>query len=68
MIMLHLLRNQGKSRGAGGGKGLRFGGIWTGVIVTQVALTVAVPVHAYFIMRQATHVRSKEFRFPAQEY
>jgi predicted permease len=36
--------------GAGGG-GLRFGGIWTAVIVAQVAVTVAFPVTA-FIVRQ----------------
>lgn len=41
-----------------GGGGLQFGGLWTAVIVSQVALTVAVPATAFLVRRQVVQVQS----------
>jgi predicted permease len=56
-----------RENSAGGG-GLRFGGVWTAVIVTQVALTVAFPVIVYVVQREHVRLRSLEVGFPAEEY
>ena len=53
---------------AAGGGGLRFGGVWTAVIVTQVAVTVAFPVTAFFTRRDAVQIRSLDLGYPAREY
>lgn len=51
-----------------GGTGLRFGGAWTGLIVIQVAVTVAFPATAWFVQRDAVQVRSLKVGFPEEEY
>ena len=51
-----------------GGGGLKFGGIWTAVIVVQVALTVTFPATAFFIRQSVTEVRSIDAGFPAERY
>jgi hypothetical protein len=51
-----------------GGGGLRLGGIWTAVIVTQVAVTVAFPVVAWFTRRDAEQIRAVEVGFPEAEF
>ena len=51
---------------AGGGQ--RFGGIWTAVIVTQVALTVAFPAIVYVEQSELRRIRSVDVGFPAREY
>ncbi|MGH7481910.1 MAG: ABC transporter permease, partial [Longimicrobiales bacterium] len=51
-----------------GGGGLRFGGVWTAVIVTQVAFTVAFPVAVYVEQRELVRVRTLDAGFPAEEY
>jgi putative ABC transport system permease protein len=51
-----------------GSSGLRFGGVWTAVIVTQVAVTVAFPATAFFVRRQVVQVQSFDVGFPAAEY
>ncbi|HJU65108.1 MAG TPA: ABC transporter permease, partial [Gemmatimonadaceae bacterium] len=51
-----------------GGGGLRFGGVWTAVIIAQVAVTVAFPAVAYFVRRDAVQIRSVTVGFPAEEY
>ena len=56
-----------KAASAGGG-GLRFGGVWTFVIVTQVAVTVAFPVIGIFTRRDAQMIRAVEVPFPEREY
>ncbi|HEU4631316.1 MAG TPA: FtsX-like permease family protein, partial [Gemmatimonadaceae bacterium] len=56
-----------KQATAGGG-GLKFGGIWTAVIVTQVAVTVAVPLHAYVVQGESVQLRSFDPGMPAAEY
>jgi predicted permease len=48
--------------------GLRFGGVWTTVIVTQVALTVAFPAVVYVEQRELVRLRSLDVGFPAEEY
>jgi predicted permease len=51
-----------------GGGGLRFGGVWTAVIVTQVALTVAFPSAAFFVRQGIVQVRSMDPGFAAERY
>ena len=50
------------------GGGLRFGGVWTAVIVTQVAFTVAFPAVVYFEQSELRRIRSVDVGFPASEY
>ena len=51
-----------------GGGGVRFGGIWTAVIVSQVALTVAFPTVAFFVRRDGVQIREVQVGFPAEDY
>ena len=51
-----------------GRPGLVFGGVWTVVIVAQIAITVAFPVHAYFVKRDAIHWGSLSIGVPTEEY
>ena len=51
-----------------GGDHVRFGGIWTLVIVTQVALTVAFPATAFLVRRSLAWERDYDFGFPAEAY
>src|SRR6185503_13921811 len=50
------------------GSGLRFGGVWTAVIVAQVAVTVVVPAAVYFEQHELTRVRAHNVGFAAEEY
>jgi putative ABC transport system permease protein len=52
----------------GGAGGLQFGGIWTVVIVVQVAFTVAFPAIVYQEQWQLRHVETFDAGFPAEEY
>ena len=56
-----------RAASAGGG-GPRFGGIWTAVIVCQVAVTVAFPILALAAWRNTVRQRAIESTFPAGEY
>lgn len=47
---------------------LRIGGIWTAVIVTQVAITVAFPAATFFVQRNVAQKQSLDVGFPAAEY
>ncbi len=51
-----------------GGGGLRLGGVWTAVIVAQVAVTVAFPATAFFMRREVVEIQSADVGFPAGEY
>jgi putative ABC transport system permease protein len=51
-----------------GAGGVQFGGIWTVVIVVQVAVTVAFPAIVYQEEWQLRHVATFDAGFPAQEY
>jgi predicted permease len=57
------LRHAAAGRGA-----FRFGGVWTAVIVTQVAVTVAFPATAFFVRRHVVNVQSLDVGFPASEF
>ena len=57
------LRQQ--SAGAGG---FRFGGVWTAVIVAQVAATVVFPVIAFATYEETQEQREENASFPAHEY
>jgi hypothetical protein len=56
-----------KQATAGAG-GLRFGGVWTVVIVAQVAITVAFPATAFFVRRDATELEQVDVGFPVREF
>jgi putative ABC transport system permease protein len=51
-----------------GGANLQFGRIWTGLIVTQVALTVVFMTIAFDTQRDTTRARALMFGFRANEY
>lgn len=51
-----------------GGGGVRFGGIWTAIIVTQVAVTVVFPSVAFFVGQDAQKIRTYDLGFDADEY
>ena len=55
-------------QGTAGGGGVQFGGVWTAVIVTQVAFTVAFPALAFVEQRELLRVRSFPAGFAAEEY
>jgi len=55
-------------QGTAGGGGLRFGGVWTAIIVAQIAVTVAFPAIALLAMREQAHVKSYDVGFVAHEY
>jgi putative ABC transport system permease protein len=55
-------------QGTAGSGGLQFGGVWTAVIVAQVAVTVAFPAVAYVEQRMLVAMRSYDPGFDATEY
>ncbi len=55
-------------QGTAGGGGARFGGVWTAVIVAQVAFTVAFPAIVYVEQHELRRIRSVDVGFPAEEY
>ncbi len=54
--------------GTAGGGGVSFGGVWTAIIVTQVALTVALPAVVMLVRSETKRVESYDAGFPTQEY
>lgn len=48
--------------------GLRFGGVWTAIIVAQVALTVAFPALVYWEQWQLRHVQDFNLGFATERY
>jgi putative ABC transport system permease protein len=56
-----------KESTAGSG-GLKFGGVWTAVIVAQVAVTVAFPAVVYLVQREGLRIRSFDVGFRSEEY
>ncbi|MCA1570283.1 MAG: ABC transporter permease [Chloroflexi bacterium] len=54
--------------GTAGGGGVSFGGVWTAVIVIQVALTVVFPAVVMLVRGEADRIASYDVGFPAQEY
>ncbi len=51
-----------------GAGGLRFGGMWTAVIVTQVAATVTFPALAFFVQRDAVEVETVPVGFAPNQF
>jgi putative ABC transport system permease protein len=58
----------GLRKASAGAGGIRMGGIWTGVIVAQIAGTVLFTAVAYVVERQAAGIASAKAAFPAEEY
>jgi predicted permease len=52
----------------GGGGGHRFGGIWTVVIVSQIAVTVGFPVVAFAVATEGRQIQMFDLGIPAHEY
>ena len=53
---------------AAGGGGVSFGGIWTVLIVAQIAVTVAFPFAAWAVRRDSMQLREIGGGFPAEQY
>jgi len=58
----------GLRQASAGAGGIRMGGIWTGVIVAQIAGTIFFTAVAYVVQRQAAGIASAKAAFPAEEY
>jgi putative ABC transport system permease protein len=58
----------GLRQATAGAGGIRMGGMWTGLIVVQVAATVLFTAVAYVAQRQAAGLASVRGAFPAEEY
>jgi putative ABC transport system permease protein len=58
----------GLRQASAGAGGIRMGGIWTGVIVAQIAATVLFTAVAYVAQRQAAGIASAKAAFPAEKY
>jgi putative ABC transport system permease protein len=54
--------------GTAGGGVVSFGGVWTAVIVTQVALTVMFPAVVMLVRSESKRIASYDAGFPTQEY
>jgi putative ABC transport system permease protein len=54
--------------GTAGGGGVSFGGVWTAVIVTQIAFTVMLPSVVLLARGEAKRVEAYDFGFPTKEY
>jgi putative ABC transport system permease protein len=50
-----------------GGGGLKFGGVWTVLIVSQVALTVTFPAVTYFVKRDGWQIEARDIGMPPAE-
>ena len=51
-----------------GGGGLKFGGVWTVLIVSQIAVTVAVPAVIYLIKINALLIEHRQIGVPPAQY
>src|SRR5688572_1684646 len=51
-----------------GGGGLSFGGVWTVVIVLQIAVTTAFPALMFFLKSEAHQTRTQQIGVPAERY
>jgi len=54
--------------GSAGGGGLKFGGVWTAVIVAQVALTVACPAVVFLERAELNRIKNFDIGFPSEQY
>jgi putative ABC transport system permease protein len=51
-----------------GGGGLSFGGIWTVIIVLQIAVTMAFPAIMYFLRAEAHRTEAQQIGVPPERY
>ncbi len=51
-----------------GGGGVKFGGVWTAVIVTQVAFTTAFPAMVLIEQQMLVRIQTFEAGFPSEQY
>lgn len=70
MPALKITRGLGSSlkEGTAGGGGVRFSGVWTVVIVAQVAMTVAFPAVVAFQQSQARHIKTFPAGFAIEQF
>ena len=70
MPALKVTRGMGSriKQAAAGAGGLQFGGVWTAVIVAQVAVTVAFPAVVYIEQWEMRHIQTFDAGFAAEEY
>ncbi len=54
--------------GTAGGGGVSFGGVWTAVIVVQVALTVLFPAVVMLVRSESHRIATFDVGFPEKEY
>jgi putative ABC transport system permease protein len=60
---------EGQLRQASAGNiNARFGGVWTAIIVAQVAMTVAFPATAFFARQHVIGVQAVDVGFPSAQY
>jgi putative ABC transport system permease protein len=63
----HNLGDRLKRATAGGG-GPQFGGVWTAVIVAQLAVTMGFPVVTFFVNKDAKKIETRPLPFPVDQY
>jgi putative ABC transport system permease protein len=54
--------------GTAGGGGAKFGGVWTAVIVTQVAVTVLLPAAVMLVQTEIRRIESYDVGFATEQY
>lgn len=67
---LRITRNLGdrlRQVTAGSG-GVQFGGVWTVIIVVQLAVTMGFPAVTYFVQQDAVRIETQPLPFPVDEY
>lgn len=67
---LKITRNLGDrlKRATAGGGGTQFGGLWTIVIVAQLATTMGFPVATFFVRKDAVRIETQPLPFPVDRY
>lgn len=53
---------------AGGGGSAQFGGVWTFVIVLQLAVTMGFPIATFFVGKDAKKIETYPLPFPVDQY
>ena len=67
---LKVTRNLGDrlKRTTAGAGGTQFGGLWTAVIVLQLAVTMGFPLATYFVRQGAVRLETQPLPFPVDQY